>query len=277
MLEFLGAVVSITKSDRTAMELLQAAIGNGGAKNVASQIVQSLGTPTGVLTMNDPLVWPEIVGQLSKESLFLECGLDLGSKDLAQCETGNQESRIGRGDPLLSLGMEPPGGDQQMNVRMIKQSPSPGVKDSQDAQLASHVAGIPGELLQSLGGAAHENGIEIGGVSSSQGAQSRREGEGEQEIVAVEEHFPVFVQPTLCLLTLTLGTMTILAGVIGVARMTAMITLKELAAFGRGPAVEQGLKNLALECSQGVLLLVGLQVKAENVRYFNHSPIRSIN
>jgi hypothetical protein len=71
--------------------------------------------------------------------------------------------------------------------------------------------------------------------------------------------------------------MTVLARVIGIASMAAMVTLKELAAFGRGPAVEQGLKDLALEWSQRVLLLVGRQVKAENVRHFDHSPIRSSN
>jgi hypothetical protein len=124
MLEFLGAVVSITKSDRTRMELLQAAIGYGGAEDVSAEVIQSLGTPTGGLTMNNPLVLPKALGQLSKKTLFLECGLELGSEDLAQCEAGNQESRVGRGDPLLGLGMESPGSDQQMNVRMINQSPN---------------------------------------------------------------------------------------------------------------------------------------------------------
>jgi hypothetical protein len=63
-------------------------------------------------------------------------------------------------DPVCALGGETSGGDQTMQVRMMKQVLTPGMEDSQESNLCSQVARIASYLLQGLGTGAEQEVIE---------------------------------------------------------------------------------------------------------------------
>jgi len=63
-------------------------------------------------------------------------------------------------DPVCALGGEPSGGDQAVQVRMMKQVLTPGMQDGKESNLGSEVTRIAGDLLQSLGTGADQEVIE---------------------------------------------------------------------------------------------------------------------
>ncbi len=57
---------------------------------------------------------------------------ELRAEDHAQGADRDQERRVLGSQPALALTAEAPGTDQEMDVRMVEQGPSPGVEDGQD-------------------------------------------------------------------------------------------------------------------------------------------------
>jgi hypothetical protein len=59
----LGAVIAISERDLTVVESLEAAVADGHAEEVASQILEDFVPAAGVLAMNDPRLSPELLGK----------------------------------------------------------------------------------------------------------------------------------------------------------------------------------------------------------------------
>src|SRR5437667_6071573 len=113
-LELLAAVVPVSESDLALFEAFDAAMSDGNAKDIASQIVQDLLPLAGVLAMNDPVLLPHHRGDLSEQTEFSEAGPEFTSKDFPESEAGNQEGRMARADPVLSVLGQAAGAGQQM-------------------------------------------------------------------------------------------------------------------------------------------------------------------
>ena len=54
----LGAVIAVAEADHAIADGFQAAVGDGNAEDVTSQVVENLVTPPGVLGTNDPVFLP---------------------------------------------------------------------------------------------------------------------------------------------------------------------------------------------------------------------------
>ena len=59
MTDLMGLVIAIAESNEAAVDRFQAAVGDGDAEDVASEIVQDLLTMAGMFTVNDPVFLPE--------------------------------------------------------------------------------------------------------------------------------------------------------------------------------------------------------------------------
>ena len=57
--DLLSLIVSITKADVSLVDGFEPAVGDGDAKNVASEVVEHLIATAGMLGMDDPFFLPE--------------------------------------------------------------------------------------------------------------------------------------------------------------------------------------------------------------------------
>ena len=92
--DFLGLVVTVAESNNAVVKRLQAAIGNGDAKNIAGEIVEHLVAPAGMLGVNHPTLLPDGGRNESKKSSFLKSRTEFGAEDDREGRIGNQEERV---------------------------------------------------------------------------------------------------------------------------------------------------------------------------------------
>lgn len=55
----LGTVIAIAETDHAVVDGFQAAVGDGDAEDVASEVIENLVATTGVLGMNNPVFLPD--------------------------------------------------------------------------------------------------------------------------------------------------------------------------------------------------------------------------
>ena len=80
----------------------------------------------------------------------------------------------------------------------------------------------------------------------------------------------LFFQPGGRLFAMTLGTMPVAAGMIGVTNLGAVVTLRHMAAEKRGATKFKVAHRPELMREQGVMGSISRSVLAENVRHFDH-------
>jgi hypothetical protein len=180
--ELLGAVVAITEGDLAVLEGFDPAVGDGDPEDIARQVLQDLGAGSGVLGVDDPGLPPHLSGDLVIEAQGLEGIAHLGAEDDRERAHGDQEGEVFGADPMLAVGAETTGADQEVRVRVIQHRPGPGVEDRQDGGRSPQPSGIGGELEDRTGGTPQECAVHGLLVTEGEGAQLGREGEREQEV-----------------------------------------------------------------------------------------------
>ena len=139
----------VTKAEGHLMRIdaLEAAVAQGDAKEIASQVGQDFLAPTGVLAVNHPVFLPDVGGgRRAAGRPFLKPhtagrgrgprgpGRGPGRPGFSGRATGCDRQRV-------------PRADQQVDMGMIAKSSSPGMEDGQATQTSAHVARVGGELL----------------------------------------------------------------------------------------------------------------------------------
>ena len=91
--EFLsfGLAILITKGDLAVFEFEDAVVAQSHAKDIGSEIFQGGLAAADRLTINDPILVPDLRWQLEVEGSFPEGVAELGAEDLAQSLNGDQE------------------------------------------------------------------------------------------------------------------------------------------------------------------------------------------
>lgn len=77
----LGAVVTIAKADRAIVDGFDAAVGDGDAEHVTSEVVEDLLATAGVLGMNDPVFLPDRYRRMREQSRLFQSVTKLGAED----------------------------------------------------------------------------------------------------------------------------------------------------------------------------------------------------
>ena len=111
---------------------------------------------------------------------------------------------------------------------MIVQGSSPGVQDAEEAgEIGADVLLIEGEFFDGIGGSLEQSGVSQALVSPHEVAQRFWDRKGNQEMVSWELALDLFLQPLLGFIVLAGGAVTIAAGAIELARLSAAVALVE--------------------------------------------------
>ena len=84
-----------------------------------------------------------------------------------------------RGDPRGAIGGEPPGGHEQMDVRMVDQGARPRMEDCETTEPPPHIPRIACEREEGCGGAFHQQPVHRLLMGSRERPQLIRQGEGQ--------------------------------------------------------------------------------------------------
>src|ERR1700677_2405585 len=139
-----------------------------------------------------------------------------GSKDDREGAHRNKKLGVFCRRPVL-LCVPSAGADQQMNMRMVKQSASPGMEYREDGGRSAQIAWIGGQFLGGRGGATKQQAINDLGMLIGQRPQGRRQSEGQQIMRTRQQARLLFLQPGGGLLAMAFGAMPVTAGMIGIA------------------------------------------------------------
>src|SRR5882724_13639759 len=108
-------------------------------------------------------------------------------------------------------------------------------------------------------------------MCEGQWAQLRRQGKGDQKVRTRQQASLLLCQPALGLVTMTLGTVPIATGVIGINLPAAVVTLFQVAAkVGRTTRLNI-LQGPRLTGQQLVLSAIGRTMAAEDLRHLQHA------
>jgi hypothetical protein len=165
-----------------------------------------------------------------------------------------------------------------MQMRMMHQRLPPGVEAGEEPDLRAEMMRIARDGAQGLSGCAKQNAVDLHLVLSGDDRDVIGHGEDDVEILAVEDlGLPAF-DPCAACQGLTLGTVSIRAGVIGDALVPTRVALFDMATERGGAARLDRGHHAPLRGRErgGRLASIGLAVAAEDVRHFEraatHAP-----
>jgi hypothetical protein len=158
-----------------------------------------------------------------------------------------------------------------MQMGMMEQILSPGMKDGEKADFSSEMFGIGGNGAQGFRRRLEENAVDHFLVLIRDGANLFRHGEDDVEVPAVEQLGLTVLNPLCARQALALCAMPIAAAVVGIALVGAAIALFEMAAEGGGPAQLDCTHDAPLGGRQRrvMTISVGFAVTTKDIRQFN--------
>jgi len=163
--------------------------------------------------VHDPVLLPNILGNLSEQTGLLEQVPELGTEDRGQGFL-RQEVVVSRRSPPLAVRVQPTSGDQGVHMRVVAQVSRPAMQDADQAKGATDVFGIGSQPLQGLLGGLEEQIVDDLLVGTGQTSHAVRYGEGGQEVRDGQEPGSLLLEPAIGLAILTLGAVAVFTGVL---------------------------------------------------------------
>lgn len=160
----------------------------------------------------------------------------------------NEESRGRSPDPVVRS--EPSSGDDAVHMDMVVQFLVPGVEDLDDTRSGTKIFLVSRQFQESFSTAFMEQTVKKLLVTIDQGVQFMRKSEHHMEIGSINDFCPAFVHPDLFIHSLTVGAVTVTAGIIVDFDMAAIRTDADIAAQCAGLAPEDGHGGLFLDIGQ---------------------------
>ena len=116
--------------------------------------------------------------------------------------------------------------DDVMDMRVILQGTSPGMKDPQESwKITANEFIIWSQLFDGLGRGLEQSGVRRSLIFTDKAAKLFGDGKGNHEMVTGKLMLHPFVQPLLDFMILTSGAMAIAAGTINQMGLAAFLTL----------------------------------------------------
>ena len=160
--------------------------------------------------------------------------------------TNREEEARTAGYPAAAVGSDAASGHDAMQVGMMKQVLSPGMKHSEESDLRPQMLGVRGDGLEGFGGRSKENVIDHRLVLIGDGGIFSGHGEDDVEILGGKELSLPFFEPLFSGQRLALGTVAISARVVGGTFMAAGVTSLQMAAEGGGAAELNSIHDASL-------------------------------
>ena len=215
----MGAVLP-AEGDLAVLHIDEPIVGEGDAIGIAAEVGKDLRSPgEGGLAVHDPflprslLEWATGVPVRSTNRPVVERVLEQtqqrAAEDLREHAHGQEEVPAGR-DPAGCFDVEPPAGDDAVDMRMVEQLLGPGVQDRGEADRGAEAPA--GDRFERRGRGGEQQAVRYRRRAEEEGVQLGGHGEDEVEILHGEQIAlpgldpPGFVQP------LALGAVPIAAG-----------------------------------------------------------------
>lgn len=211
-LRFAGLRLDVTQCDVTIVIADESLIAQRGAENVSRKVIESFAPGSDALAVDNPVNEPDIRGDAFEQlgSLRLKPLLEAVAEAAGKQLDGQQIRLALFGDAALSpcatIGPQAAAGDDVMDMGMIGELPSPGVKDAEEAEFASEMARDARNLLESRHALIEEDLVEELLMRTAQSAQLFGQGEGDQEIGHGQEPFALTLKPQLRVGSAAFGT-----------------------------------------------------------------------
>ena len=142
-----GGVLPVAESDLSVLKFEEALVGESDAEDIRSQILERCLAGADGLTVDNPLLPPDLGWNLLQQLCLFQGRSKLGSKETGEGFDMDKEGIVGA-QPGLPLSRQPAAGDKVMNVGMVSQVAGPGLQDAQETKLTADKAGVVGQLLQ---------------------------------------------------------------------------------------------------------------------------------
>jgi hypothetical protein len=203
---------AIANEDGSVLDLHDAGIRDGDSEDVRGEVFQACFTGTDGLGVDVPFNLPELGRDLIEEAGFFHRIAELGFEDDGESSDGEIEIGSG-GVPEAIGGGEGAAGDDVMDMGVILEGTTPGVKDAEESrEISADVVLIQGKLLHRFGGGFEQSRISHPLVLTDEAAQALRDGESKQEMVTGELAFQLLFEPLLGFMVLTGRAMAISTG-----------------------------------------------------------------
>lgn len=168
-----------------------------------------------------------------------------------------------------SIGSKSPTRDETMNVRMTGEHLTPGVKNSQEADLAAQMSWIGSNGLKRRGDGVEQDGIDDGLILEGDLGDSGRHREHDVEIGDRQQVGLTVSQPPFASCALALGAMPIAAAVERHAGMRAILTSLDMTAKRCRPAKLDRGHDAAFDAAKMPVMdsAICMTMAAENIRH----------
>lgn len=269
-------VIPISESDMTVFKAQDTVIGDRDAMGVSAEVGEyALRPREGRLGIDDPVEVSKLVAERENGSVLTEFvaqeGMaesvdELRSEDLGECTHGEEEALVAQRDEALAIGGERASRNDAVEMRMQREILPPGVKDGGDAELPAGVGGeelgIAGKGGERVGGSAKEKIVDHTGSVDREGAEFVGQGEDDVEVVDGEKVGAPCLDPVCLRECLTLRAVSIAAGVIDGAPVSATVTRFEMTPESLGTALAERSDSLALDGAHGMRAGITLAMTA---------------
>lgn len=111
------------------------------------------------------------------------------------------------------------------------------MKHSTHTYLPANESRVSGKFEQGLRGCSKQDVVDDSLIRASKAAQLFRQSESDEKVMSLKQQTLLLIEPLISQMILTLGTVTIFAGVIALARLSTFIAVIEPTAKGRSAAV----------------------------------------
>jgi hypothetical protein len=237
---------AVANEDGAAFDFDDSRIGDGYPEDVRGEVFEACFTGTHGLGVDVPVELPDLGRDLIEETGLLHFIAELGFEDDGESSDG--EIKIGPGGvPEAIGGGEGASGDDVMEMGVILQGTSPGVKNAEETrEISADVMLIRSKFLHSFGGGLEQGRVRYPLVLTNESAQILRDGKSEQEMVTGELPLDLFLQPLPGLMVLTSGAMAISTGAIDPMELATLLALIKGDTTSLGATADDGINDFAV-------------------------------
>jgi len=244
--------LTVAEEHLVVLDLDDSGVGNGNPEDVGGEVLEGGSGFSHGLGMDIPVDLPDQGVDFFQQPRYADLIPELSPEESGECPDGEKE--IGsRGMPgVILCGEGSPGGDV-VDVGMVLELATPGVKDAPEAgEIGSYELLVGGQGFQCLGRCLEHGLVAKALVGPDEGAELLWDREGDQEVWSWQLAFHLSMEPKLSFVVLAGGAVAVAARAEDEMGLMTLGTVVEHGAVGFTLAVDDGLGDLEMVIRDGI-------------------------